>query len=106
MFAPYLDIIMWFESLVSGQYWCTQVSSPLTICSKKSSPWSLKRRRKARDAPFGYVHTQSIVAIAEPCRPWKLWSWATKMLPSSDQSLNFKWIKRHHTIWSYLVPIK
>ena len=33
-------------------------------------------------------------------------AWATKVLPSSDQCLNFKWIKRHLTRWSYLVAIK
>ena len=33
-------------------------------------------------------------------------AWATKVLPSSNQCLNFKWIKRHLTVWSYLVAIK
>ena len=33
-------------------------------------------------------------------------AWATKVLPSSNQCLNFKWIKRHLTMWSYLVAIK
>jgi len=32
--------------------------------------------------------------------------WAMKVLPSSDQCLNFKWTKRHLTMWSYLVAIK
>ena len=33
-------------------------------------------------------------------------AWATKVLPSNDQCLNFKWIKRNLTMWSYLVAIK
>jgi len=39
-------------TFVSGQYWCTQVSFPVMICSKKSAPWSLKRRRWVRGAPI------------------------------------------------------
>ena len=30
-------------------------------------------------------------------------AWAMKVLPSSGQCLNFKWIKSHLTMWSYLV---
>ena len=33
-------------------------------------------------------------------------AWAMKVLPSSNQCLNFKWIKGHLTMWSYLVAIK
>ena len=33
-------------------------------------------------------------------------AWATQVLPPSDQCLNFKWIERHLTMWSYLVAIK
>ena len=33
-------------------------------------------------------------------------AWATKVLPSSEQCLNYKWIKRQLTMWSYLLAIK
>ena len=44
----------------SGQYWCTEISSPVMNCSKKSSPWSLKRRRWVRDAPIRFFLWSSV----------------------------------------------
>ena len=47
-------------TFVSRQYWCTQVSSPVMICSMKSSPWSLKWRRWVRDAPIQFFLWSSV----------------------------------------------
>ena len=53
------------------------------------------------------VHTHTVQYPLQNCVVHEnCGAWATKVLTSSGQCLNFKWIKRHLTMWSYLVAIK
>jgi len=60
-------------TFVSEQYWCTEVSSPVMICSKKSSPWSLKWRRWVRDASIRFFLWFSVSCRGtHPKRSWTM----------------------------------
>ena len=114
--------------------WDPDHSHTCTPCLTSSCDWNvlarrcffmLGKRRKSEGAesrlyggcsgisqphrlwPHTHTHTHTVqyplrnCVIHENCG-----AWATKVLPSSNQCLNFKWIKKHLTMWSYLVAIK
>ena len=102
-----LDIIVWFESLGRKMFFHVGEAMKVWGCQIRAVGRLLKNFPTPLFHRSSCVHTHTVQYPLRKCVVHEnCGAWAMKELPSNDQSLNFKWIKRHLTIWSYLVAIK